>query len=421
MAKGSVLLAYSGGLDTSCIMAWLIDEGYDVIGFMADVGQEEDFDAAREKAMKCGAKGFILEDMRREFIEELIFPAVQANAVYEDVYLLGTSLARPVIARGMMAAAAKNGCEYVSHGCTGKGNDQVRFELAFYGLKPDIKVIAPWRIPEFYNRFAGRTALLDYAASKGIPVVQTKSKPWSTDENAAHISYEAGILEDPDQTPPSEMWKLTTDPRKAPDTPEEISIEFTKGLPTKATIGGKTYTDAVELFLAVNEVGRKHGVGRIDIVENRLIGLKSRGCYEASGHHILRAAHIGLEGLTMDREVRRVRDDLAKRYSELLYYGYFYSPECNYVRACIIPSQVTVNGKVRLSLYKGNAMIIGRSSPETLYSAELASMDTVEGFSPEATSGFIETSAIRIKSYGLSQTQKGLGGVDRKEAYALNK
>jgi argininosuccinate synthase len=263
--------------------------------------------------------------------------------------------------------------------------------------------------------------LLEYAESKGIPVTQTKSKPWSTDENAAHISYEAGVLEDPDHTPPSEMWKLTVDPRKAPEAPEEIHIEFKKGLPVKATIGGKTYTESVELFLAVNDVGRKHGVGRIDIVENRLIGLKSRGCYEASGHHILRSAHIALEGLTMDREVRRVRDDLGKRYSELLYYGYFYSPECNYVRSCIIPSQITVNGQVRLSLYKGNAMIIGRSSPETLYNAELASMDTNEGFSPEATSGFIETSAIRMKSYGLSQMKKGLGGVEREQAYALNK
>lgn len=336
------------------------------------------------------------------------------------MYLLGTSLARPVIARGMIATAEKQKCEYVSHGCTGKGNDQVRFELAFYGLKPDIKVIAPWRIPEFYNRFAGRSALLEYAASKGIPVTQTKAKPWSTDENLFHISYEAGILEDPNTTPPADMWKLTQSPQQAPNEPEKVEIEFTKGVPSKALIGGKTYTDPVDVFLALNSVARKHGVGRVDIVENRFIGVKSRGCYESPGATILRAAHIDLEGLTLDREVRRIRDQLVTtKLSEILYYGFFFSPESQYVRSCIPPSQLTVNGKVKLSLYKGGITIEGRSSDEMLYDEKFSSMDEMGGFEPENTSGFIAVQSIRLRRYGLGQAHKGLGGVEPKDAYAL--
>ncbi|KAK0530593.1 argininosuccinate synthetase [Tilletia horrida] len=424
MTKGKVLLAYSGGLDTSTILAWLIDEGYDVVAFMADVGQEEDFEAARSKALKCGAKGFILEDMKREFIENLIYPAVQANAIYEDVYLLGTSLARPVIARGMISAAEKEGCQYVSHGCTGKGNDQVRFELAFYGLKPDIKVIAPWRIPEFYNRFAGRSALLEYAESKGIPVTQTKSKPWSTDENLYHISYEAGILEDPNTTPPDDMWKLTVSPEKAPDTPERIVISFAKGIPTQVKLvdqQGKTVTDGVDIFLTLNALARKHGIGRVDIVENRFIGVKSRGCYESPGATILRAAHIDLEGLTLDREVRRIRDQvITTKLSEILYYGFFFSPEGEFVRSCIPASQKTVNGEVKLKLYKGNVIIEGRSSEELLYDEKFSSMDELGGYEPTDASGFVASQAIRIKRYGVGQAAKGLGGSSAEVAYGLN-
>lgn len=338
----------------------------------------------------------------------------------QDVYLLGTSLARPVIARGMMAAAAKTGCEYVSHGCTGKGNDQVRFELAFYGLKPDIKVIAPWRIPEFYNRFAGRSALLDYAASKGIPVTQTKAKPWSTDENLFHISYEAGILEDPNTTPPDDMWKLTTSPEKAPEQPERITISFKQGVPVsvKEDASGKDHTDAVDIFLTLNALARKHGVGRVDIVENRFIGVKSRGCYESPGATILRSAHIDLEGLTLDREVRRIRDQIVtQKFSEILYYGFFFSPESEYVRSCIPHSQKTVNGQVRIKLYKGNVVIEGRSSDEMLYDEKFSSMDELGGFEPEATSGFITVQAIRLKRHGLGQQAKGLGGVGKEKAY----
>jgi len=418
---GRVLLAYSGGLDTSCILAWLIEQGYEVYAFMADVGQEEDFEAARKKAFAVGAKKFFLEDLKREFITELIYPAVQANCIYENVYLLGTSLARPVIARGMMEIADREGCDFVSHGCTGKGNDQVRFELAFYGLKPDTKVIAPWRLPEFYNRFAGRQALLDYASKNSIPVQQTAAKPWSTDENLFHISYEAGILEDPDTTPPSDMWKLTTAIEAAPIEPEKLSIEFKAGLPTKVVVGGKggkVYTDAVEIFLVLNSLGRKHGIGRIDIVENRFIGVKSRGCYESPGATILRVAHIDLEGLTLDRNVRAMRDQFVTvELSRILYNGHFFTPEREFVTSCIPASQRTVNGVVRLKLFKGNVVVEGRNSDEGLYDEHESSMDELGGFEPTDTTGFIQIESIRIKKWAQANIRKGQAGVAPKDVY----
>jgi argininosuccinate synthase len=417
---GRVLLAYSGGLDTSCILAWLIEQGYEVYAFMADVGQEEDYAAAEKKALAVGAKKFFLADLKREFVTELIYPAVQANAIYENVYLLGTSLARPVIARGMIAIADQEGCDFVSHGCTGKGNDQVRFELAFYGLKPDIKVIAPWRIPAFYDRFPGRQALLAYAEQKGIPVVQTASKPWSTDENLFHISYEAGILEDPDITPPAEMWKLTTALENAPQEPERISIEFKAGLPVKVTVpaDAKEYTDAVEIFLALNALGRKHGIGRIDIVENRFIGVKSRGCYESPGATILRAAHVDLEGLTLDRNIRALRDQFTTiEFSRILYNGHFFTPEREFVTSSIPTSQRTVNGLVKLKLYKGNVVVEGRSSSEGLYDEHESSMDELGGFEPTDTSGFIQIESIRIKKWAEANIRKGQAGVTPKDVY----
>jgi argininosuccinate synthase len=417
-SKGRVLLAYSGGLDTSCILAWLIEEGYEVYAFMADIGQEEDFESARKKALAVGAKKFFLEDLKREFVTELIYPAVQANAIYENVYLLGTSLARPVIARGMIAIADKEGCDFVSHGCTGKGNDQVRFELAFYGLKPDIKVVAPWRIPEFYHRFAGRQALLSYAAEKQIPVTQTVAKPWSTDENLFHISYEAGILEDPNTTPPADMWKLTSSLNDAPTSPEFISIEFKAGLPVNVTIGSETHTDAVDIFLVLNSLGRKHGIGRIDIVENRFIGVKSRGCYESPGATILRAAHIDLEGLTLDRNVRALRDQFVTiELGRILYNGHFFTPEREFVTSAIPASQRTVNGVVRLKLYKGNVVVEGRSSDEGLYDEKQSSMDELGGFEPTDTTGFIQIESIRIKKWAQSNILKGRSGVEPKDVY----
>ncbi|KAH7105934.1 argininosuccinate synthetase [Auriculariales sp. MPI-PUGE-AT-0066] len=421
MTKGRVLLAYSGGLDTSCILAWLIEQDYEVYAFMADVGQEEDFEAARVKALKVGAKKFFLEDQKREFVTELIYPAMQANCIYEGVYLLGTSLARPVIARGMIEVAAREGCDFVSHGCTGKGNDQVRFELSFYGLKPDIKVISPWRIPEFYNRFAGRSALLAFAAEKQIPVQQTAAKPWSTDENLFHISYEAGILEQPDTTPPDDMWKLTTSPEKAPETPERLSIIFERGLPVKVTVHGAkevVHTDAVDIFVALNALARKHGVGRIDIVENRFIGVKSRGCYESPGATILRVAHMDIEGLTLDRNVRSLRDSfITTQLSQILYNGHFFSPEREFVSASIPASQRTVNGTVRLKLYRGNVIVEGRSSEEGLYDERESSMDELGGFLPTDTSGFIQIESIRIKKWGQANARRGQDGVTAKDVY----
>ncbi|KAG7890604.1 hypothetical protein KL905_001057 [Ogataea polymorpha] len=410
MSKGKVCLAYSGGLDTSVILAWLLEQGYEVIAFMANIGQEEDFAAAEEKALAIGASKYVLVDVRKEFVEQVLFPAVQVNAIYENVYLLGTSLARPVIAKAQIDVAEKEGCFAVSHGCTGKGNDQVRFELSFYALKPDVKVIAPWRDPSFFERFAGRKDLLDYAAQKGIPVTQTKAKPWSTDENMAHISFEAGILEDPNTTPPKDMWKLTVDPIDAPDEPEDFVVEFEKGIPKKLILSdGKEVTDPVTLFITANGIARRNGVGRIDIVENRFIGIKSRGCYETPGLTLLRSAHIDLEGLTLDREVRSIRDAfVTPTYSKLLYNGMYFTPECEYVRSMIQPSQNTVNGLVRARCYKGSVTILGRSSStEKLYDATESSMDELTGFQPQDASGFIAVQSIRIKKYGEKAREDG--------------
>ncbi|KAJ5216185.1 Argininosuccinate synthase [Penicillium cinerascens] len=413
MSKGKVCLAYSGGLDTSCILKYLIEEGYEVVCFMADVGQEEDFEAAREKALAIGALKCEIIDIRREFIEELCFPAIACNAVYENVYLLGTSLARPVIARAQIDVAKREGCFAVSHGCTGKGNDQVRFELAFYALQPNIKVIAPWRDPVFYERFVGRNDLLKYAAEKGIPVTSTKSKPWSMDENLAHCSYEAGILEDPDTTPPTDMWKLTVDPLTAPDQPEDFTVTFEKGVPVKLEFAEKgqkkTVTDSVDVFLTANAIARRHGVGRVDIVENRFIGIKSRGCYETPGLTCLRAAHIDIEGLVMDREVRALRDQFVTfNYSKLLYNGMYFSPEREFLESSITASQKSVNGQVRCRAYKGNVSILGRSSEtEKLYDMTESSMDEIGDFSPAETTGFINVSAIRLKKYGQMKAAAG--------------
>lgn len=411
MSKGKVCLAYSGGLDTSIILAWLLEQGYEVVAFMANVGQEEDFKAAEEKAMKIGATKFVCVDCREDFVKDILFPAVQVNAVYEDVYLMGTSLARPVIAKAQIDVAEQEGCFAVAHGCTGKGNDQIRFELSFYALKPDVQCIAPWRLPEFFERFAGRADLLEYAAEKGIPVAQTKAKPWSTDENQAHISYEAGILEDPNTTPPKDMWKLTVDPLDAPDKPQDLTIDFEKGLPVKVSYTcnetGKEVvaTTPLDIFLTVSNVARANGVGRIDIVENRYINLKSRGCYEQAPLTVLRRAHVDLEGLVLDKEIRGIRDQfVTPTYSKLLYNGSYFTPECEYIRSMIEPSQKTVNGTVRLSLYKGNVIVLGRySNTEKLYDATESSMDELTGFMPTDTTGFIAIQAIRIKKYGQSK------------------
>ncbi|KAI8279846.1 Argininosuccinate synthase [Colletotrichum sp. SAR11_57] len=410
-SKGKVCLAYSGGLDTSTILAWLLEQDYSVVCYLANVGQEEDWAAVEKKALQIGAEKMIIDDLKREFVEELCWKAVQCNAIYEDQYLLGTSLARPIIARGQMRAAVQEGCQFVSHGCTGKGNDQVRFELAFYTINPEIKVIAPWRDPTFYNRFQGRNDLLDYAAERGIPVTSTKAKPYSMDDNfGTHpvFEFQAGMLEDPNVTPPEDMWTKTVSPLQAPDAPLDITVHFDKGLPVKVVTPQQTATDPVELFGLLNALGKEHGVGRIDIVENRFIGLKSRGCYDSPAMTILRLAHISIEGLVLDGAVRRLRDGLSKQWSELLYNGMYFSPERAFLQPSLDFSQQRVNGEVRLRLYKGNAYVLGRTSQEKLYSEEDASMDSLTTFDPSETSGFITINAIRLKKYGLQMAEAGI-------------
>ncbi|KAG6014352.1 hypothetical protein E4U43_006620 [Claviceps pusilla] len=394
-SKGKVCLAYSGGLDTSTILAWLLEQQYEVVCYLANVGQEEDWAAVEKKALQIGATKMIIDDLRKVFVDELCWKAVQCNAIYEDQYLLGTSLARPVIARGMMKAAEKEGCDFVSHGCTGKGNDQVRFELAYLTINPAIKVIAPWRDPLFYQRFQGRNDLLDYAAEKGIPVTSTKAKP-------------AGMLEDPNVTPPEDMWTRTVSPLKAPDTPLDITVHFDKGLPVKVVTPQQTVTESLELFNLLNALGKEHGIGRVDIVENRFIGLKSRGCYDSPAMTILRLAHISIEGLVLDGRVRSLRDNLSKQWSELLYNGLYFSPERAFLQPSLDFSQQRVNGEVRLRLYKGNAYVLGRTSQEKLYSEEDASMDSLTTFDPSETSGFITINAIRLKKYGLQLAEAGI-------------
>ncbi|KAN0067729.1 Arginosuccinate synthase domain containing protein [Elaphomyces granulatus] len=355
----------------------------------ASTHREEDWDQVRAKAAKIGASKMIIKDLRRTFVEDLIFPAICCNAQYEGRYLLGTSLARPVIARAQIQVALEEGCQYVSHGY-GKGNDQVRFELAFLAIDPQIKIIAPWRIPEFFERFQGRNDLLEYAAKTGIPVTSTKAKPYSMDDNIAHCSYESGQLEDPSRPPPDDMWTRTNDPLTAPSTPQDVTIRFEKGVPVKVSSEGKDYTGSLELFIALNEIGKVHGIGRIDIVE-------------------LRAAHLDIEGLVMDGKVRALRDQFVTHsWSELLYNGLYFSPEREFVENSLIFSQQRVNGEVRLRCYCGNCFILGRSSEtEKLYSEEESSMDSLVNFSPVDTTGFININAIRLKKYGLQKLEEG--------------
>ncbi|KIM96257.1 hypothetical protein OIDMADRAFT_58600 [Oidiodendron maius Zn] len=409
MSKGRVCLAYSGGLDTSTILKWLINEGYTVVCFLANVGQKEEWDAVEKKALAIGAERMVILDLERELVEQLVWPAIQCNAIYEDRYLLGTSLARPVIARAQVRVAIEHNCDFVSHGCTGKGNDGVRFELAFKACNPSLKIIAPWRLPEFCARFQGRQQLLDFAATEGIPVSSTKAKPWSIDENIVHSSYEAGILEDPNTTPPKDLWNLTRDPQEAPDKPQHFTLFFDKGVPAKLIVGEEVITDSVALFKRLNLIGFENGVGRIDIVENRFIGVKSRGCYDTPGLTIARQAHIDLESLVMDGKVRELRDQFCTfTWSRLLYNGMYFSPEREFVENAMLFSQKNVTGEVRMMAYKGNVYVQGRKSDASnLYSAEEASMDSLEGFSPMDTTGFIEIQSIRLKKYGDQKIKDG--------------
>ncbi len=407
MSKDKVVLAYSGGLDTSVILKWLIEQDFEVIAYMADVGQKEDFGAAREKALKIGASKVYIEDLKKEFVTDFIFPAFSANVVYEGRYLLGTSLARPITAKYQIEIAEKEGAAFVSHGATGKGNDQVRFELAYYGLKPDIKVLAPWKMPGFLKQFKGRPDMLAYAEKHGIPVTATVKKPYSEDENLLHISHEAGILEDPGTAAAEEVYSHTTAPENAPDKPEEIILTFKNGFPVKVEnrSEGITETDPLKLFMYLNEAGARHGIGRLDMVENRYVGIKSRGVYETPGGEILLEAHKDLEGLTMDREVMHIRDMLSQKMADLIYNGFWFSPEMDFLLHAIGKSQENVEGSVTVKLYKGKAYPVSRRSPKSLYNAEMSSMDEEGGYDQIDAEGFIKINAIRLRAGYLPDRQ----------------
>ena len=394
-----VVLAYSGGLDTSCILRWLLDRGMEVIAFVGDVGQEEDFEEVKSKALAIGASEVYVEDLKHEFVTDFIFPSIKANALYENRYLLGTSIARPCIARSMLNVADRVGAKYLSHGATGKGNDQVRFELAFYALRPDLEVIAPWRMREFLDKFEGRTDLMNYCKEHNIPIDASPKSPYSMDENLYHISYESGVLEDPNHHPEKDMYRMTLDPVDAPDEPELITVSFKDGIPTKLKTTEGEFTDPLELFMECNKLGRKHGIGRIDIVENRFIGIKSRGVYETPGGTILREAHLDIEGIAMDREVMRIRDMLSPKFSELVYNGFWFSPEMEFLMAAMDKAQNVVDGEVTLRLYKGSALPVGRKSPSSLYSQDLASMEIEGDFDPRHSEGFIRINSIRLRAH----------------------
>ena len=396
-----VMLAYSGGLDTSVILKWLINKGYEVIAYVADVGQDDDFGAVREKALAIGASSVIIDDLKREFVTDYIFQAVKANAVYEGRYLMGTALARPLIAKKQIEAAIEQEADYVAHGSTGKGNDQVRFELAYYALKPDIRVIAPWKDAEFLSQFHGRSDMIRYAAVHSIPVKASISKPYSEDDNLMHISHEAGILEDPLYFAGKDILQKMVMPMDAPDKETHISITFKDGIPVNVTNkdDGTSYSDPLELFTCLNRLGGANGIGLLDMVENRFVGIKSRGIYETPGATILYAAHRDIEGIAMDREVMRLRNMLAPVFAELVYDGFWFSPEMEFLKAAIDKSQEVIDGVVHMILYKGNVIIEGRESPSSLYNKELSSMDIEGGFNQSDSLGFIRINAIRLMAH----------------------
>lgn len=392
-----IVLAYSGGLDTSVILKWLHEEYQcPVIAYAADVGQNEDWDAVREKGMATGAEKVIISDLREEFVTDYIFPAFRANAIYEGSYLLGTSLARPIIAKEQVRIAEAEGADAVSHGATGKGNDQVRFELGYLALNPKLTIIAPWRFWDLNSR----TKLVAYAKEHNIPVPTTKKNPYSSDENILHISFEGGLLEDPWNEPEEGMFKLSVSPEKAPDKPTYIEMGFEQGTPV--TINGKRLPP-VELFSTLNRLGGENGIGRLDLVENRFVGMKSRGVYETPGGTILRAAHRDLETITLDREVMKIRDSLVPRYSELIYNGFWFSPEMELMQKTMDEAQKTVNGVVRLKLYKGNCIPVGRKSDNSLYQESFATFEEDEVYTQSDAEGFIRLNALRLTMRALAK------------------
>ncbi len=403
-----VILAYSGGLDTSVILKWLTLEGYDVIAYVANVGQKDDFEAVRRKALATGASNVYVEDLREEFVTDYIFQAFKANALYEGRYLLGTALARPLIAKRQVQIAVREDATFVAHGATGKGNDQVRFELAYYALHPEIRVISPWKNPEFLQQFKGRTELLEFADRHGIEVTATREKPFSEDDNLLHISHEAGILEDPQYEAGEDVYSRTRAPESAPDTPARIAITFKDGIPVgvRNLADGTVKSSPLELFLYLNELGSLHGIGRLDMVENRFVGVKSRGVYETPGGTILHVAHMDIEGIAMDREVLRLRNMLTAKLSELIYNGFWFSPEMDFLMAAVDKSQEVIDGTVTLRLYKGNVMAVARECSSSLYDQELASMHLEGGFNQQDAEGFIKINAIRLMAHSAIMQRK---------------
>jgi len=398
MAHGDikkVVLAYSGGLDTSIILKWLQTEfGCEVVTFTADLGQGEELEPARKKAEMLGIKEIYIDDLREEFIRDFVFPMFRANAVYEGVYLLGTSIARPLISKRLIEIAEETGADAVAHGATGKGNDQVRFELSAYALNPDIKVIAPWRDWEFKSR----TDLLDFAEKHQIPVPKDKrgEAPFSVDANMLHSSSEGKVLEDPAEEAPNYVFQRTVDPTEAPDAVTEIEIGFEKG--DAVSLNGERMSPAT-LFAKLNDYGRDNGIGRLDMVENRFVGMKSRGIYETPGGTILLTAHRAMESITLDRGAAHLKDELMPRYSELIYNGFWFSPEREMLQALIDKSQEHVTGSVRLKLYKGNVILVGRSSPYSLYSEELVTFEDDQGaYDQKDAAGFIKLNALRLRT-----------------------
>jgi argininosuccinate synthase len=395
MSVNKIVLAYSGGLDTSVILKWLAEEyKCSVIAYSADIGQEEDWAAVTKKGLATGAEKVIVSDLKKEFVENYIFPAFRANAIYEGSYLLGTSLARPLIAKEQVRIALAEGADAVSHGATGKGNDQVRFELGYIALAPSLKIIAPWRTWTLNSR----QKLVEFAKEHNIPVPVTKEKPYSSDENLLHISFEGGILEDPWNEPDEAMFKLTVSPEKAPDKPTYLEIEFKNGNPV--ALDGVAM-EPLALFTQLNRIGGANGIGRLDLVENRFVGMKSHGVYETPGGTILRTAHRDLETITLDREVMRLRDSLIPRYAELVYNGFWFSPERELLQKTMDETQKTVNGVVRLKLYKGNCFSVGRKSDQSLYQVNFATFEEDNVYDQGDATGFIRLHGLRLKINAL--------------------
>lgn len=399
MADGikKVVLAYSGGLDTSVILRWLIETYHcDVIAFVADIGQKEELDGLREKALKTGASKVYIDDLQDEFVRDFVFPAMRANAMYEGAYLMGTSLARPLIAKRQIEIAKREGADAVSHGATGKGNDQVRFELTYMVLNPDIRIISAWRDAQW--SFDSRGSMIDYAKIHDIPIPLTKEKPYSSDRNLLHISHEGGILEDPWMEPKEDMFVMTVSPEAAPDVPVYLEIDFEKGNPV--AVNGVAMPPA-KLLHCLNEIAGSNGIGRVDMVENRFVGMKSRGVYETPGGTVLWAAHRAIESITMDREVMLMRDSLIPKYAQLIYNGFWYSPEMKVLQKFVDETQENVTGTARLKLYKGNCIIAGRKSPYSLYSEEFVTFEQDKVFDQKDATGFIKLNALRLRIKSL--------------------